>query len=265
MLAPVSGWSLNYAEDSCALVRSFGDAASPTMLELRQYAPGGPVVVTIAAQKRVRSRIDPVVSFGPQDLDARTAVYRQVDLENEYSGVRMYLFQDWPNTFPAALATEDPERDSAEGAVEWLSVRRVFEEDFRLGTGSMHLAMNAMRECLGDLIEGWGLDAEAHQDLSSAVEWPERVNWISTALRGMSRSLERQVERESQYMLLQVAADGSVESCRPFTSSTLTEFAEIFCSETLERGRYEPALDAEGDAIASYYVHGISIWRGSSR
>lgn len=256
LLAPTGGWSLNYDDDSCALVRSFGDADAPTLLELRQYSPSGPIVMTIADHRQLRSRIEPDVSFEPVEGEARSTPISQLDLGDGFNAVRLYHYSGIPEAAASALAPQDEGRDGAERAVQWLSVKNVFAEDFRLRTGTVNAAMNAFRGCLADLVTGWELDGEAHLSLSRRPALPEGEGWTVAALRRLSSSVVRSTEGQPQYMLMIVEADGSVSSCRALVASAATRLIEQVCEYAVENGEFDPALDAEGQPVRSYYVHG---------
>jgi len=67
-MAPASPWSIDYAQDSCALRRSFAAGSNQMFLELRQFGPSASFEVTVASStfrpsSSVRTRFEPDDAF----------------------------------------------------------------------------------------------------------------------------------------------------------------------------------------------------------
>ena len=80
-LAPSSNWTLDYAEDSCALRRMFGQDKNQAYLELRRFEPGMGLQVTFASN---RMRIENPASFSfrfePTESEWQSGLGAHVDV-----------------------------------------------------------------------------------------------------------------------------------------------------------------------------------------
>ncbi|WP_147366989.1 hypothetical protein [Aurantiacibacter zhengii] len=256
-LSPSSPWNLDMADENCALSRTFGEGTDWVLLEFRSYAPSDLIVTTIVSAMDVRERVDGRLSFGSNFRDSRTTEFEHFELEDGLNAVRLSFYPNFPRSSEAWLAIVDEERDVAEAAADHLSVERIFSDNIRLATGSMHEPFNAMRSCLTDLIDRWGLDVEAHQDLSRVADWPRRGSWIGSAIRRMPNNIERIAFRKAHHMVMTVEPDGSVSQCRPMVSVEQADFAREFCPLAIADGNFLPAQNSDGDEIQSIYLFSI--------
>lgn len=146
------------------------------------------------------------------------------------------------------------ERNAAESEVTGLFVGEAFEEQFVLETGAMHEPMEAMRGCLDELITHWGVDAEAHRSLRRRV-WPADYDKIVRSLR-MAYPNGMEARRMQGYIRarLNVGQDGSPTACHIQGPISQPEFEREACEQLMDEGEFFPALDADGEPIASYYT-----------
>src|SRR6478609_8369090 len=67
LLPPSSSWVVDYAEDSCALRRTFGDGRINAILEMRQIGPGNGYEIRIGSDTLSRTRRAPRVRYGSDE------------------------------------------------------------------------------------------------------------------------------------------------------------------------------------------------------
>lgn len=258
-LAPNSPWVMDYAEDSCALRQSYGQEGSEVLLELRQFAPDGDIDFIVASADFERRRAAPRVRFAP---DPALVEPRSVFFANYAGGVEGVVFSGtlWEGMEtiygPDGIVPVSPDpalRDTRERAIEGLHVTGSFARDLYLLTGPMHEPMDAMRACMGELLSQWGLDPAVQASLRSRAR-PTNLHAMAIAVR---RAYPRQMLREGRdarvRIRLIVDPEGRVAQCRMQHGTADSSFEDSACRALTRAGRFEPAIDAEGKPVASYY------------
>ncbi len=257
-LAPVSAWNLDMAQDSCALSRNFGNEEFPVMLQMRQYAPGAPLVTTIVSQRGLNRDMDPDVYFGPASNAAGPQSVLRLELDDGLKGARVQIDPGAGTDGRPFLAQNDTVRDRAEAALEYLFVGDLFENDIRLATGPMQAPMAAMRDCQLSLLEYWGFDPEVQQSLSRDADATNRNEWVDVALRRMPDRLVEASRGKFQYVLFFTDDEGRIASCRALSPGDHQEFAASFCELAVSRGRVAPTLNAAGEGTSGVLVYGLA-------
>ena len=69
MLEPSSNWELDYAPDSCALRRTFGEGDRQTQLEMRRFSPSTTLQTTVATKAAKIARRSYRFRFGDAEWD----------------------------------------------------------------------------------------------------------------------------------------------------------------------------------------------------
>lgn len=148
-------------------------------------------------------------------------------------------------------------RDTAEREATALFVGEAFERSLVLETGEMHGPMEAMRACVDELLTHWNLDAEAHGNLTRRA-WPADYPKI---LRSVRRAYPNWMEarRIPGYVRarLDVSAKGQPTACHIQLPMSEPDFEREACEQLMDEAEFFPALDADGDPIASYYAVSI--------
>lgn len=267
VLQPSSAWHVDYADDSCRLARQFGEGEQKVFFFVERYEPGDAFFMVVAGKPFETNRPDARTAFrfGPGGME----------LEDNWQFGELGAFK------PALMATgmrlyPDPEaagkrprfdREAlarktdvfgqditppAESAITWLDVRRRGNPPVRLALGSMGEPMAAMRRCNDELMTHWGIDLAAHRGLTRAaapIIKPE--TWIThddypTAL------INKGAQGTVQFRL-SVGADGKPTQCHIQRSTRPAEFDQVVCDALMRRARFQPALGADGQPIATYW------------
>lgn len=258
-MTPSSKWVVDYAEDSCALRREFQAGDDRAILELRQFGPGDSLQVALVSKTLSRTSRAPRVRFDPDDdffepvapffLDigeTRGVTYSDNFRPNAVKG-SLGPWEDWP---PA-------DREARERAITGLSVTRSFEQSLTLQTGPMHEPMEAMRTCLDELLTHWGLDAAAQRTLSRRVKAIDQMGWARRIQTTYPSDMVRTGQSGRVNIRLIVGADGKPASCIPNIGPSNAAFDELACKMSMRYARFEPALDADGRPIASFFTTSI--------
>jgi len=273
ILPPSSNWILNYDDDSCALQRGFGSEGEAVFFELRQFSPGvGYQVLVVSPDFEVRNE-RPKVRYGNDEAFWVPPGGSKLDYDDGTGGV---VFND--NLFAAEFKAElddldhnernlrlfELARDEAmlaerEASVATISIDDSFGDEITLRTGEMHAPMEAMRECMDDLLTRWGIDAEAHGSLSRPV-LPRNYNRLARrVMQNYPSSMLRAGNNARLQVRLAISAEGDVTGCHLQMPIEYDDFREDACY-ALERASFDPALDADGNPVASYWTNTISYY-----
>lgn len=270
---PTSKWTVNYADDTCRLGREFGAGDDRLFLYLERYAPEDSFFLLIAGKPLgvVMSDRKIRLTFGPngftrfdQMIVGDYASYKPALMQ---SGIHLLAQpREDDERLKARLADDRgdysraPERAATpaeEAAITWLDVEPRRGKVIRIALGSMGPPMAALRKCIDDLVSGWGIDVAAHASLTRAaapLDNPGR--WLNS--EDYPANLRSQGAQGLVNFRLSIDATGTPTQCHIQTSTRPEGFDRAVCQGIMKRARFSPALDRNGQPIASY-------WRSSVR
>lgn len=261
-LEPSSPWVLDYADDSCALRRAFGEAGQEAWLEMRQFSPGINFQITFGSDAINRRMLEPVMAFEPneQGVEVPSAIFADF---GEGKGV-YFNFAIGPVVFDpdgrdglADINWTDAERAAREAEITGILLEKTFASDLRFVTGPMDQTMLAMRGCMDELLLHWGIDVEAHRSLSRPVEPKRMRSWAQRIISQYPQDMLREGNSGYVRVRLIVNEEGRAQSCHLQLETEHPEFEEAACDQLLRHARFDPALDAVGNPIVSYWVTSI--------
>lgn len=270
-LPPASPWNVHYADDSCRLVRSFGEGDSAVSVIMDSFEPSDLLTLTFVGKPlKVRNggATEAIsVRFGPDagatDISMFVGLHGSLPALIAQSGVRIVPFTE--AEIEAARAAREAGNDYAQArisdeqrnAVEWLRLSGVLNEDFVLETGSLMKPLAALDKCNWDLIRTWGLDPEKHRSLlRKPVPMPGRTATIS--YMEYPSEMVRGGRQGTVKARLIVDAEGKVVDCRNLIATRDEEFGKLVCRK-FRSMRFHPALDAQGNPMPSYYIQSVTF------
>lgn len=259
VLEPSSHWELDYAEDSCALRRMFGEGEQQTQLEMRRYQPGSELQTTVASKAKIgRQAIR--IRFGsePESIvqyplfaefgGGMEGVILDRSLQN-VSPARNYEREGWTGqslAAEAALEAETAER------INTLTLADAFEHDLVLNTGPLRAPIEAMNKCIDNLLAHWGLDVEAHKSRSRSA------GPVNLAGRPPVGPPPRRLGTWGPAQVrLAIDETGQVTQCHIRTPPGDPPSEERGCAHIRNEIEFVPALDRDGRPMKSYYVTGV--------
>lgn len=141
-----------------------------------------------------------------------------------------------------------------EAAVTSLLVGRPLRTPIRLMTGPMNAAFTAMRKCTDELLGHWGIDVARHRELS---RWALPADNPGKWLRSSDYPADMLAKSQPGIVRfrLSVGADGVPTACHIQRSTNSEGFDDAVCKGVMRRARFTPALDKDGQPMASYYVN----------
>lgn len=268
-LEPSSPWILDYDADSCTLRRTFGEGPQQAQLEMRRFQPGLDLQVTVATKARTtkrpfRYRFDPADKWEDEEMPLHVffdggqegVIFKSRLVEVPFA--RDGTPEDWADYYQT-VDYRSLESDAA-AKVESLTVSRAFRDDVILRTGSLKAPMNALNECIDELLNHWQINVEAHKSLTR-LAFPVNVLEVSRRLKYPPMMLR---EGLPGLVNLRFAVDevGQITACHIQMPLSDPEFERVSCRDIQRHLKFSPALDKDGNPIPSYWVTSVRFHIG---
>ena len=268
-LQPSSQWIVDYADNSCRLIRSFGEGPQTMRLELRLFEPGEHAWVVLSGKPLGTlpgGQTQVAYRFAPDDRDMKS------------EGLTGHMDNDTAAAiFPVSLLTADARKQAQSETRKDREARARWEADWQLDReaqidtfevavsgkrrmvlhiGSLKAAMDVTRQCLDNLVGAWGLDLKVQRSLArAAVPTSDPSRWLNSN-DYPTAMLEGGFNDIVDFRLM-VDANGTPTSCDVLTMDSRPEFIKATCDPLMQRARFEPALDADGKPVASVYINTV--------
>lgn len=274
-LQPSSPWVVDYAKESCRLIRDFGSGKTQTKLVFESDAPGQMDMMVIGwPLETYRDQV--FASYLPQASKPFGGEVAQTT-DNHEPAILWSHTNLLPDALNAKLEVQQKARhldprvrppavDPAEHE-EIANARRAFaaattELSLQAGhkvvileTGSLGPAMEKFEECGQDSLKDWSIDPAVQAKIARPA-WalnPDRWLFPSDYPRDM---LMLGKESRIEVRLL-IDASGKVTNCTSLTHFEEPEFNQVTCSNIMKRARFEPAELADGTKVPDYYVRRV--------
>ncbi|MHA7819233.1 MAG: energy transducer TonB [Erythrobacter sp.] len=255
-LAPLSRWSVEFADDKCRLARTFGAEDNLHVLIFEQHYPNDEAGLTLAgpALSRFRSRAPTALTYytGQEEIRGEPFAGELGDVGKAviYSNVGLEPEDDDEDSDAETVGV--PQLDLALGdKVEFVSVKQRGRE-VRFVTGPLGRAFEVLNTCTLDMIREWGLEVDQHVNATRTPKWTNEGAIARQIVRRYPRAALRDGDQAILRMRVIVDADGSVEQCT-IDAATTNDLVSPACEE-MDDAVFEPALDAEGEPFRSYFA-----------
>lgn len=261
---PASGWSLDYADDSCALRRSFVAGERSIYLEMRQYSPFAQLRITVASAQLNAASVDPQFQFGSDGTPQHYRLSAYGAYGEGMLGVSFYgsVIPEGVIADGEALTTAQysARLDEREAAISGLRLENSFGEAVVLQTGSLGTPMQALRECMTNLVESWGAGTFLSDPGATMPEAINQTRWARLIQARAPTSLLGRSEPPVIVMRLLIDAEGVTTSCF-VQQPVVDQIYEDFVCEAAMRGRHRPARDSAGNPVPSFRLVTIMYGR----
>ncbi len=263
LLQPSSGWNIDFGEDSCRLARIFGEGDNRHLVFFEQAGPGTGFGLTLAGPRlrqfrqivtrlgleedegfpRVNHNWGEVEGFGP------AAIFSRVTINDPQ--------EDAPEADGAPVVLRGlPQIDLEEAA----TIPRILfghgGKALSFETGDMAPPLQALNVCAADFVRAWGLDAEKHTQFTRMAHWQNEAEIARHIQRKYTLAAVNRGEETILRMRVIIETDGSVSDCH-LVEATVTERIDSNACEEMEEAVFEPALDADGQPMRSFYTTNI--------
>lgn len=254
-LAPAGPWALEYADDSCRLVRTFGAGESAVTIGLTSYQPGGMFQLSAVGELTRPASSARTVKVELGNVESFDVGFLQVDFGGQPGLLVVNPITIGPlptgvlEDMRAFRPFESYSTPEAEAQAVSIGFVDGMVHEFVAETGSLGAPIQALKDCTVELVTHWDIDHAAHPT-RTRTPTPEIApfRWIE------ARRYPREMRQPTMinYRLI-VDAEGKVADCHIAGLEPSNEFARITCAQ-LREAKFAPALDAQGNPIRSYYV-----------
>ena len=141
--------------------------------------------------------------------------------------------------------------------VEAIEIRQGTETLASFGVDQLATGLAALNACSQDLITYWGLDVAEHRALTKRPVLINERAFYERIINGYPSDALRAEQMGTIRFLLIVGQDGKVEDCRESHVSLADRLDPKLC-RAARRARFEPALNAEGQPMRSYFLRQVS-------
>jgi hypothetical protein len=249
-------WVVDYNRDACHLIAQFGAGPDMIIMRLTRYEPGDWFDLDLyghrLANTDVRSKA--TIDFGLRGtpVEALTTNGKTGDLPMMHLG--SMRLDGWESEEPEEVGPQlHPQQ---EAAVSGVAVKIGRKKPFRLDFGSLAKPMEQLRICQADLLKSWGYDPVVQATLSKPVRPANSsARWLRTSdyppgavAKGQNGIVQFRLDVES---------DGRIAGCHVLARTSPDVFADTTCRAVSRRAKLQPALDATGKPVRSYYVQKV--------
>lgn len=275
-LQPSSPWVVDYASDSCRLIRTFGEGKEMTKLAFESAAPGEMDMLVFGKplktfEEEVPARFLPA---GVKTNDGRVAeTVTNGDPAILWSNVRMLpddvaekIDQEWERRRkepgvrppPVSLAEQEQRRDQRHAfaaATSELEIQTRHNRPVILETGSLGDAIAKFDECGRDSLRDWGIDPDLNDKIVRSAWAVNPFQWLFES--DYPNDMARRGKESEVAVRLLIDASGKVTKCTSLSHFAEEEFNRITCDRITERAQFEPAELADGTKVPDYYTRRV--------
>jgi len=256
-------WVASYDQDSCSLATQLGTGKSSVIVRFTRYQQGDFFDLSVYGDRfgAFTTRVEGSVDFG---LGGKPIYIKGLAA---LSGTRRAMFFGPLRLDGNKVEVKDrslmpqPVTPEQEARVTGVTLSIVGRPKVRLEFGSLAAPMAEMRRCVDDLVKSWGYDpvqqATALRPVSPitpVLKWIDPEDFPMDALYARRSGVVQ--------FRLDVDPEGKVLGCHVLARTDPDEFADTTCRALTKGARLQPALDAQGRPMRSYWVSKLT-WLGS--
>ena len=258
-LVPTSPWNMDYAVESCRLMRAFGPVGSPVLFKLEKFSlTDRPSLMVVGKRFSSDSPFQRVrVGFG----DAPVAELHALagSMGDEHTPMLIIPAVDLvPRPSAVFIVPSDP---VAERRVGTMTIQRVGSKAVALQLGPMDKPMEAMRSCIDSLVKSWGLDPVVQRSLTrQAIPLASPATWVVD--NDYPSKAAAAGENGLVHFRLLIDDGGKPSRCVIQSKTKPDDFAPTVCAAIMRRARFQPALDAQAKPVPSYFASSVRFQFG---
>lgn len=257
---PSSVWAADYGDDYCRLVRSFSDGQDEVTVMLQRVQPGADtqLIVIGNALKTFRGANQVGWNFLPSQPERKSMYTRSEVGGQQYLRIDNVTFAPPAPMGPgAAFAPPPPYDRTAEQALgkdlSGLFFSTGLTKPLRIETGRLDAPIEALQACTDDLLASWGVNAEKHKArYMPAFPQIGQDGWIPNGTIPFSEFAK--FAGGGNQVRLMLDESGKPTGCEIFSPTLGESLNKRICDLLMEKASFTPARDAEGQAMASYWM-----------
>lgn len=262
-LDPAGPWNAHSENEVCKLRRSFGPENNRVSIELARFGPASSMQLALFgnALKQIYKGRSYTVAFG--SLPAHSSIGAMTARDSNGTEVSLLRLpglgaspEDIRKAAEAVAAGRPTTADSELAAsVITLTIAIKGEAPLVLKVGSLAKPYAIWNQCIDAMVVNWGLDPKvrfstAPVPIGNPGVWILPKDYPAKALDQYKGGLI--------YFRLSIDAGGKPTQCAIQRAVNEGEFAQSTCSVLMKRARFQPARDASGNPVPSF-------WQSSAR
>ncbi len=263
VLNPITPWNADWNPTTCTLARGFGSEQDPFAIRFEKAAPGDGFQLVLISKwlepVTVNDRLE--VRFGP--YPARDFKGKMV-LARTSSDVAV-IFLTTSSITGEEADDEDNDKDKGQAPKVTPDMEKAADSiviatrrgSVQLATNSLAAPFAALRACTVDLVKQWGLDPAEQATLRRhPVPKTSPAHWIA-AMDYPTQQLRKGQQAIIMFRLM-VDAGGKPSDCAVLRAYSQSQaFGRTTCDNLMKRAKFEPAFNANGQAVPSFYVNTV--------
>jgi len=265
---PTGPWAMEYADQTCRLIRNFSDGNGVVTLAFEKMALGAGLSLGLAGKALRTPSTVPMARFRYNgDKSARaSALVKTVLTDGRDSFIvtdvpfvpidRMGMILRKHKPADRFEAMNSAEMAAASGATS-ITLTYGFIDEPTFEIGPMAAPLKAMRTCVDDLVKSWGVDPQRMATMTRLADpLNSPRNWLSIE----DYPDEMWHEHKGGIVPVRLVVDeyGVAQDCVVMIEPR-GPFEEAVCKGISKRARFKPALDADGKPMRSYWTRVVNF------
>lgn len=259
VLEPASAWNATYEDGRCRLSRMFGPPDRQHALVFEQTAPESRFYISVAGPgvAAINDGLPLRLAFGPEGAESdQTVVKERIP---DFGAVLFLKDIDLRPADPASVEAgaglaETGARIDVDAAAPLRQVSLTQgKQSLVFRTGPLAAPFGVLNDCTAHILSTWGIDPEAQRTAQRGT----RLLDPQKAARKVQETYPLQPLMQGRGGVVGVAIlvddAGTPTECRITNDSGDRTLNSVAC-EALMKARYDPALDASGKPMKSYWM-----------
>jgi hypothetical protein len=255
-LAPASRWHSESDGTRCRVSRVFGEEHNRHLVIFDKFSPDNRATMTVAGPSldsfatRRPTPIAVSASGSATTVDGLSVAVPWFKHGVVLTDVPMEGFAHSGSAASGQIAT---------GGTD-LTLARAGQE-VRFQTGPLDEPLAMLGTCTQTLAASWGLDPDKLRAAPHTPQWLNRETLLRDVEAGFGRTLERRKPpRGVAHLRVIIDEAGAVEDCAVAFATSASQASERVCG-TMRKARFQPARDAEGRPLRSYFAAAFLDYR----
>lgn len=258
---PSGPWALDYGDDYCRLARTFSDGSDELALAFERIQPGPFMRMILVSDgiKMYRRASTIGWRFTPTDAGRESPYTKSQTADGkQYFNLGPVMLAPMappaPGAPPAPPPPYDPAQEQAAAkALTGFALEGGLTSPVQVDTEALDAPIGALQACANDLLKTWGLDPAKHGvGYTPAIPEGGGVGWLPTGTIPFTDFAK--LAGGSNQVRLMVDASGKPTDCHIHWPMLAQSLNDRICKTLLDKGKFEPAKDPDGQTMASYWV-----------
>jgi hypothetical protein len=231
---------LDYADAQCSARRQFGTAEKPTFLIIKPSPTSDLIQLNVVKKKGIGSgalELDANIDLGAGD----PIRLRQLGFTNNGFDVRQVNLS---GELASKLASAD--------RLTWSAA----DSDMNFQTGGLGPVMQRLAACREKMRIHWNIGTADERALRTPVKVVKPLSSLFSSWDYPKQSL-RQDDTGISSVVVLIDEQGRARGCMLDATSGITSLDSMTCAVIRERGKFKPAIGADGKPVRSYVAQRV--------